>query len=350
MTICRFISIVVSLVSLSCVQASCTQESPFTNPRQTEDTIVMERGTFAKGADVSWLTEMESSNMTFNNKNGVATECMQLLKEDCGVNAIRLRVWVNPKEGWNNVEDVLVKARRADALGLRLMIDFHFSDTWADPAHQAIPAAWASYTINEAKTAVSAHVTEMLALLKKFNIEPEWVQIGNETRLGMMWPLGHIDNGSNFAQLTQAGYEAVKAIFPETKVIVHVDCGNELGYYTRIFDYLKAHGAKYDMIGMSLYPEKDNWQSLVDACVRNINTLYQKYGVPVMMCEIGMDYQLADICNQCISRLMTKGQETGHLEGIFYWEPEAPAGYNGGYTKGCFENGAPTSALDAFIQ
>lgn len=346
----KFISIVMSLMTLSCVQASCTQDSPVTSPRQAETTHDIERGTFAKGADVSWLTQMESEGMTFTNKNGVAMECMQLLKEDCNVNSIRLRVWVNPSEGWNNIGDVLVKARRANALGMRLMIDFHFSDTWADPGHQSIPAAWAEYSLGEAKNAVAAHVTEMLTLLKQYDIDPEWVQIGNETRLGMMWPLGYLDNGGNFAELVNAGYDAVKAVFPETKVIVHLDGGDNLYIYNKVFDNLKEYGGKYDMIGMSLYPEEDTWTATVDACVSNINTLYQKYNVPVMVCEIGMNHDLAEQCRQCISSLMSKGKATGHLEGIFYWEPQAPAGYNDGYSKGCFDNGSPTVALDAFSE
>ena len=350
----KYFNTAILLMVLSCIQLSCTtEEDPATTPNQPEPTTPpIERGTFAKGADVSWLTQMESEGLTFKNKKGVTTECMQLLKEDCGVNAIRLRVWVDPVEGWNNIYDVLVKARRANALGLRLMIDFHFSDTWADPGQQAIPTAWASYSLSQVKTAVADHVKEMLNLLKKFNIEPEWVQIGNETRLGMMWPLGHLNtnNGSNYAELTNAGYDAVKSIFPNAKVIVHVDCGNELWLYTNLFDKLKANNGKYDMIGMSLYPEESNWSKMVEDCVNNINTISQKYNVPIMVCEIGMDYNLADICKRCISTLMSKGQATGNLKGIFYWEPQAPANYNGGYNKGCFNNSKTTVALDAFTE
>lgn len=327
--------------------ASCTQDSPITDPRQAEpDTI--QRGTFAKGADVSWLTQLESEGYTFSNKSGVATECMQLLRDDCGVDAIRLRVWVNPTDGWNNIQDVLVKARRAQSLGLRLMIDFHFSDTWADPASQTVPAAWADYDLAQLKTAVSQHVSEMLTLLREFGIEPEWVQIGNETRLGMLWPVGQITNGTAYAELTNAGYDAVKAVFPDCKVIVHLDGGDNLGLYTYVFDYLKANGGRYDMIGMSLYPDPDTWQTSVAQCVSNISTLYQRYGADVMVCEIGMSYDQAEACRDCIARLMADGKATGHLQGIFYWEPEAPAGYNEGYTKGCFADGQPTVALDAF--
>lgn len=345
----KILKILLSM-QLALMMPACTQDSPVTNPRQAEPAPAAERGTFAQGADVSWLTQMESEGMTFSNSNEMPTECMRLLRDECGVNAIRLRVWVNPAEGWNNADDVLVKARRAHSLGLRLMIDFHLSDTWADPAHQSIPAAWAALSPAQARDAVKEHVQRMLSLLKQYEIEPEWVQIGNETRLGMMWPLGNLDNGSNYAELTTAGYDAVKEIFPQAQVIVHLDSGDQLGLYTRVFDYMKAAGGKFDIIGMSLYPDAGNWQATVDACVNNINTLFQRYGVPVMVCEIGMDYDQPEACKQCIAALMSRGQATGHLQGIFYWEPQAPAGYNGGYNKGCFDNGKPTEALEAFTQ
>ena len=338
------------LLGFSALLPSCSADDPVTNPRQPETQPVAEAGTFALGADVSWLTQMESEGLTFQNKQGVNTELMQLLRDECGVNAIRLRVWVNPAEGWNNMDDVLVKARRAHALGLRLMIDFHFSDTWADPANQATPAAWASLSLDELKQAVSDHVTEMLARLNTYGIEPEWVQIGNETRGGMLYPLGSIDQGSNLAQLVNAGYDAVKAVFPQAQVIIHLDSGDNLWLYTRLFDNLKANGGRYDLIGMSLYPATGEAADYVEKCLSNIASLHQTYGADVMLCEIGMDYTAAAECRQCLATLIQKGQQGGHLKGIFYWEPEAPAGYNGGYSKGCFDGGQPTEALDAFVE
>lgn len=343
----KMLSMLLPLMFVSCMHTSCSQESPVTEPRQQEIPTT-EVGTFAKGADVSWLTQMESEGLTFSNKAGVATECMKLLRDDCHVDAIRLRVWVNPTEGWSNTDDVLVKARRAVALGLRVMIDFHFSDTWADPGHQQTPVAWADFDLAKMKNAVAEHVNTMLSKLKAYNVTPEWVQIGNETRTGMLWPLGSIDNGSNYAELTNAGYDAVKAVFPEAKVIVHIDGGDNLALYTRVFDYMKANNGKYDMIGMSLYPENGKSGESVNKCISNITSLYNTYGKPVMICEVGMDYEQAEECRDCIAALITKGQATGHLEGIFYWEPQAPVGYNGGYNKGCFNNGTPTVALDAY--
>src|SRR6185295_10631574 len=90
---------------------------------------------FVKGADVSWLTEMEATGKKFYNSAGTEKDCMQILK-DLGMNSIRLRVWVNPANGWNNTADVVAKALRAKALGMKIMIDFHYSDSWADPGQQ----------------------------------------------------------------------------------------------------------------------------------------------------------------------------------------------------------------------
>lgn len=120
---------------------------------------------FAKGADVSWLTEMEGDGVNFYSASGKKQECLSLLR-DLGVNSIRLRVWVNPDGGWCNKNDVVAKAWRAQQLGFRLMIDFHYSDTWADPAHQTVPAAWQGYTFEKMKQAVSSHTTEVLKALK----------------------------------------------------------------------------------------------------------------------------------------------------------------------------------------
>jgi arabinogalactan endo-1,4-beta-galactosidase len=124
-------------------------------------------------------------------------ECMALLKS-LGMDAIRLRVWVDPPGSddeychgsWNNTADMLVKARRAKALDMRLMIDFHYSDCWADPAKQFKPAAWKELDMEGLKSAVATHTTEVLTALKNEGITPEWVQVGNETPDGMLWETG----------------------------------------------------------------------------------------------------------------------------------------------------------------
>ena len=165
MKMVNIITAFVLAASMAC--GSCTEDGPVTNPKQ--ETIIHEKETgFARGADVSWLTQMESEGRKFYTpgEERKEMECMELLRDYCGVNSIRLRVWVNPKDGWNNVDDVVLKARRAEKLGLRTMIDFHFSDTWADPGHQEMPDAWKSLSFAELKSALAAHVAETLTAVK----------------------------------------------------------------------------------------------------------------------------------------------------------------------------------------
>lgn len=334
-------------LGITLIFGACTQADDVATSHPDADKTVsteIDRTEFARGADVSWITELEHKGYTFSNQEGVEKECMQLLRDDCGVNAIRLRVWVNPAEGWNNINDVVIKARRANNLGQRVMIDFHFSDTWADPGAQITPAAWADLDLNGLKSAMSAHITEMLTALKNLDIDPEWVQIGNETRSGMMYPLGAAD--AHFAELVDNGYNAVKSIFPEAKVIVHIDCGDQLGLYTYIFDILKNAGSHYDMIGMSLYPDPSNWETTVKKCIENVKTLNTIYGKRLVIAEIGMDYREEDAADGMM-RAMVKGcTESGVVDGIFWWEPESPAAE--GYMKGCFKDGSPTKALNIF--
>ena len=307
---------------------------------------------FARGADVSWVTEMEARGQKFYTPDSprVEMELMELLRDYCGVNSIRLRVWVDPDTVWNTIPDVVAKAVRAENLGLRTMIDFHFSDFWADPGKQVMPKAWQNLEFDDLCKAVAAHVDSTLTALKDAGVTPEWVQIGNETTPGMMLPVGSVDNPEQLTALNNAGYDAVKAVFPEAKVIVHLDQGNDRKRYDRMFDILEANGGKYDMIGMSLYPywvqqdgDTRGWEEIADACIANVDYLKEKYHKPVMICEIGEHWSKAEDCRDMIAKMMT-----ADVEGIFYWEPEAEAGYNGGYQLGCFENDAPTVALDAF--
>jgi arabinogalactan endo-1,4-beta-galactosidase len=314
------------------------------------DPVIPPTGFFAKGADVGWLTEMEASGIKFYNNSGTQTECMQLLKS-LGMNSIRLRVWVNPANGWNNTADVVTKAIRAKNLGMKIMIDFHYSDTWADPGQQAKPAAWAGQDIAALQTSVYNHTFNVMTTLKTNGITPDWVQVGNETNDGFLWPDGKASvNMANYAKFFISGYNAVKAVSTVSKVVVHLSNGFDNALYRWNLDGLKLNGATWDVIGMSMYPSSTNWSTLNTQCLTNMNDMVTRYGSEVMITEVGMSWDQPAACNSFISDLVTKVKSLSNNKGlgVFYWEPEA---YNNwkGYSLGAFDNsGKPTAALNAF--
>ncbi len=320
------------------------EKKPFTKKKA----VVEDMSGFARGADVSWLTEMEKEGVVFYNTEGTEMECMSLLKS-LGMNSIRLRVWVNPVDGWCNKTDFLVKAKRANDLGMRVMVDFHYSDSWADPGKQNKPAAWEILSFTELCEAVSEHTTDVLSSLKAWGVTPEWVQVGNETRGGMLWPDGDAhENMAQYATLNNCGYDAVKAIFPEAIVIVHVDNGHQSSLYTYLFDGLKNNGGKWDAIGMSLYPETDTWQSLNDGLIANAQYVTNRYNTPVVICEVGMSWTEEEAAYGFLSDLISRTKDNDDILGLFYWEPQAHNGWKA-YSKGAFNDlGSPTKAMDAF--
>src|SRR6187431_2679982 len=172
--------LVSSLVILLAFTVSCgTSNQTANKPKETA---------FAKGGDIGWLQQMEATGYRFYDTDGKEKDCLQLLK-DRGMNTIRLRVWVNPSNdkasGHCSKEETVAMAVRAQKLGMRIMIDFHYSDSWADPGKQNKPAAWAKHSFSELLTDVYQHTYDVLKLLKKAGVTPEWVQIGNEIPSGM---------------------------------------------------------------------------------------------------------------------------------------------------------------------
>ena len=340
---------------------------------------------FYKGADISWVTEMESKGHQFYNNEGQARECTALMKE-YGMNAIRLRVWVDPSkhDNWCNKEDVLVKAKRAKALGMEVMVDFHYSDWWADPAKQNIPASWKGHSYEEMKKDLANHTQEVLQFMKDNGITPKWVQVGNETTNGMLWSvqtneqgweikdengntiitesMGHATrNPEQYAGFFKAGYEAVKAIFPEAIVIVHLDNGFDADLYDWNLGILTSHGVKFDMIGMSLYPywaemyHNQTAEQTISGCMANIKRVNAKYGCEVMIVETGMlcadeqgklaNASVLEEGYQQLVRIIKESKEIG-CKGVFYWEPECKPSQ---YKLGAFtEDGRPTRIMDAF--
>jgi len=304
---------------------------------------------FAKGADIGWLSQMETQGYIFKNDSGVQENCLQILKEH-GINALRFRVWVNPSGKYCNKKDVAYMAHRADSAGFNVMIDFHCSDTWADPSNQAKPAAWANDTISQLLIDVYNHIYGVLDTLKSIGVTPKWVQIGNETNDGMLWEDGRASTHmNNFAALIKSGYDAVKAVDSTIQVIVHLSDGHNNTKYRWMFDGLKNNGAKWDIIGMSVYPYWAGlaWNTDDSLALINMNDMIARYGTKVMVCETGYLYNQTTAANQFLTDLIKKTKSIDGL-GVFYWEPEC-------YSWQSYQLGAwnpttkqPTIALDAF--
>lgn len=333
--------VVYSIAALALTSMNCANKIPPAPPVQ-EDII--------KGADVSWITEMEAAGKKFYTASGTEKEGMLLMKE-LGMNAIRLRVWVNPTEGWNGKQDLIDKAVRAKQLGLKLMLDFHYSDNWADPGKQFPPAQWAMLDAATMQDSIRRHTTQILDALFAQGVKPTWVQIGNETNDGMLWPLGKASQSmANYAAFVKAGYQAVKSWDPNVLVIVHLSNGYDHALFRWNLDGLKQQGANWDIIGLSLYPSAANWPALNQQCLANMQELITRYNTPVMVCEVGMPWDQPDIAYAFMADLINKIKSIPHAMGLglFYWEPQCYGNWKG-YTLGAFDNnGRPTRALEAF--
>ena len=292
-------------------------------------------------------------------------DCIATLRE-MGMNAVRLRVWVNHTTGWSNKEDTLSLAKRAAQQGQRIMIDIHYSDFFADPSHQTIPAAWQNYDYETMLEAVREHTLDVLYTLKEAGIKPEWVQIGNETPNGMLWPMGKVNKEegewAHYAGFTAMGYKSAKEAFPDINVIVHVDNAYEQRDW--FWTQMAAHGGKWDMIGLSHYPMMSawnggkTWQEMNELAEANIRRLISQWHCPVMIAEIGM-FANDTLSATVMADFVERAQSIDSCAGIFYWEPECygnwrpaeyiPLGWNG-YDMGAFTpEGKPSEVMEILL-
>ena len=309
---------------------------------------------FWLGADISGTTELESRGVQLYNAAGEPRECTELMKE-LGLNAIRLRVWVDPKGGFCNKEDVLIKALRAKALGMYIMIDFHYSDSWADPQKQPIPAAWQGHNADRLSGDVFDHTLDVLTCLKNNGIDVTWVQVGNEVTNGMLWETCRVkgQDAANFVKCFNAGYSAVRRVYPDAAVILHVDNGWKMETLKWYFDLMQESGAHYDMIGLSLYPSYwesgayPDWHDKTQKLVSNVPVLAENYGKSVMLCEMGMPAAQPEESKAAFQYVLDSLGSQECFKGIFLWEPESERS-NAFYDYGSFSNGRPTVALDPF--
>jgi len=314
---------------------------------------------FAKGADISWLPQMEAAGYKFYNDNGVEEDCFKILK-DHGINSIRLRTFVKPSDdkasGHCSKTETVGMAVRAQKWGMRVMIDFHYSDSWADPGKQKKPKAWEGHDFSTLLNDLYNYTFDVMTALNSAGVTPEWVQVGNEIPGGMIYPEGSSTNWNQLTQLINKGYDAIKAVSPASKVILHVDQGNNNERFRWWFDQAKENGAKYDVIGLSYYPfwltGNPDYTLSIEDLGSNLKDMAIRYGKEVMVVEVGGEDNKVQNTYDMLMAVLKKVKEVPENKGIgvFYWEPEGARSWSHYGLSAWGADGKPTKAMDAFIE
>ena len=295
------------------------------------------------GADISSLHKSEDMGGVYKYSDGTEADALQILKDN-GLNYARLRVWVDPVDGYHNKGEILAMAPRLKELGIKLLVDFHYSDDWADPGKQYKPAAWKDLDFAELKQALYDHTFDICNSLVLQGTPPDMVQVGNEISSGILWPDGHTwdpPNWDNFAELLTTGYNAVKDCSPDTLVMLHIPEGGDNELARWVFDNLTRRDVPFDVIGVSYYPF---WHGTLAELQNNLSDISVRYDKDVIVAEFSYaftvleDDGLANIANPRMAtdgylfspvgqRLMmrdvmsvVRGVQGGRGLGIFYWD------------------------------
>lgn len=317
---------------------------------------------YFKGMDISTLLEVEKCGGKFYD-NGKEYELLSLLKK-YDVNAVRIRLWNDPYgedgspygAGTNDFEVTKELMRRSKEMGFDILLDYHYSDFWADPGKQFIPKAWRGYDVLQLEQAVYDYTKETLNDLWKEDLLPELVQVGNELSNGLLWPYGKVPEYDNIAKFVNAGIRAVREVAKEAskeiKIMIHLDNGGNNDLYREWFDNYVKRGVDFDIIGLSYYPF---WHGTFDMLEKNMKDIAKRYGKDLIIAEVSMGYTMEDYNGyENLSAEERKGMATrkeliekiefpmtkegqhdfmnelfrrleqvpnGHGKGYFYWEP-----------------------------
>lgn len=305
------------------------------------------------GGDISMLTKYEQGGAIYKDRNGSTIASVLPYFKQQGWNAMRVRLFVNPENASDEhkkegvVQDLpYVKAlgKRIKDAGYALVLDLHYSDTWADPGKQTVPAAWPSNDVEALKDSVYNYTKRVLQQMIAAGARPDFIQLGNEITGGMLWPTGQIyptggapagGSWENFAAYQQRASQAVREVSPSTKIILHVEMHN-LNQPSGFFGNCESYGIDYDVMGLSYY-------SAYHGDFANLNTVLSRMEVastkPIMIMECGYgyawalpgtNYNLANIYpysnegqkNFTIDMIAALKQHS-RVKGLFWWWPEA---------------------------
>ncbi len=267
------------------------------------------------GADISFLPSLEDNGRKFYD-NGVQKDAIQILK-DHGFNYVRLRIFNNPKadsgyskKGYCDLENTKKMALRIKAAGMGFLLDFHYSDNWADPGKQHKPAAWKQATFVQLQDSLRQFTKATLLALKAQGTLPQMVQVGNEINHGMLWPDGGTKHLDTLAAFFRAGIAGVRDADKSIKIVIHIACGGQNKESRYFIDNMLKRGVKFDIIGESYYPE---WHGTLDSLKANLTDLTSRYKQDVMVVEYSQKKQEVNDIEFNLPGNKTKG--------TFIWEP-----------------------------
>lgn len=301
---------------------------------------------FIAGADMSHLRFFEDRGITYR-VNGQVQDALTILKNR-GINCVRLRLFTSgaaqaqadPYNAANNLAYTLPLAVRVKNAGLKLLLDFHYSDSWADPGQQIKPTAWTNLNFAQLKTQMRDYNSNTIAAFKAAGAMPDFVQIGNEITPGMVWDEGRVggsfDTTTQWSQLAQLLTNAIQGVKDAAgtntpKIIIHLDRGGDWVTTRSYFDKLVALQVPFDIIGQSYYPW---WHGDLTALHTCLNNATARFGKPVMVLETAFPrsnstniFGIPASTNgqvQFVIELakIVKGVPGGMGAGIFWWGTE----------------------------
>ena len=249
-----------------------------------------------RGADTSFTLQLEQAGVRFSDRGKVRPVEQILAKH--GANYMRLRVWTNPPPGYSTEASALTLAKRAHKAGMKILLDLHYSDFWADPGKQPIPAAWQGQDLPTLATTVRDYTRDIVRDFARQGTPVDMIQIGNEVTAGILWPLGQIyqadgEHWAEFATLMNAGIAGARAGNPrrhDLDVMIHIDRGGDNGGTRWFYDHILAAGiTDFDVIGLSYYPF---WHGSFADLQNNLNDTAARYDRDIVVVETAYAWTL----------------------------------------------------------
>jgi arabinogalactan endo-1,4-beta-galactosidase len=244
-----------------------------------------------RGADISFTLQEESAGKSY--RDGGTVKPIERILASRGANYVRLRVWNAPPSGYSTLSSALTLGRRAQQAGLKVLLDLHYSDFWADPGKQPTPAAWSGQNLSTLATTVRTYTRDAVSAFARQGTPISMIQVGNEITSGMLFPLGQIyrsdgEHWSEFTTLLKAGIAGARDAGAPS-VMVHIDRGGDNGGSRYFYDHILAQGVQFDVIGLSYYPF---WHGALSALRSNLNDLSSRYRKDLVVAETSYPWTL----------------------------------------------------------